>query len=156
MLFRPSVRRRRGSVLVESAVIYPVVFLLLLGLMVGGMGVFYYQQMAWLAREGARYASVRGAQYGRDQAAAKTGKTSITDADLQTYLRDMAVISDSENITVTTNWNTSREPTKVVGSDYENQVSNTVEVTVQYTWSPGFFFGGSYTMQSKSVMPISY
>src|SRR5262245_37729382 len=59
-------QRRRGAVLVESAVVFPVFMILLLGLIVGGMGIFRYQQVAWLAREGARYASVRGADYKKE------------------------------------------------------------------------------------------
>src|SRR5579883_2066201 len=58
--------RRSGTTLVESALIYSLTFLLLLGLLVGGMGVFRYHELASLAREGARYASTHGAQYRKD------------------------------------------------------------------------------------------
>ena len=49
---------RSGGTLVEMAVILPVVFLLIFGLIVGGIGIFHYQEVARLAREGARWAAV--------------------------------------------------------------------------------------------------
>ena len=44
----------------------PVYLLLLLSLIVGGLGVFHYQQTACLAQEAARWASVRGSDYQKD------------------------------------------------------------------------------------------
>ena len=63
MLRRANSQKRRGATLVEAAIVYSVLFQLLIGMIVGGLGVFRYQQVASLAREGARYASVRGTQY---------------------------------------------------------------------------------------------
>ena len=50
---------RRGAAVVEMAVVAPLVVLFLFGLIVTGLGVFRYNQTAYLAREAARYASVR-------------------------------------------------------------------------------------------------
>src|SRR5262249_60834720 len=52
-MLRVSSPKRRGVVTVEAALVFPIVILLLLGLIVGAMGIFRYQQVAWLAREGA-------------------------------------------------------------------------------------------------------
>jgi Flp pilus assembly protein TadG len=65
--------RRPGAVLVETAVVLPVVLLLLLGLLVGGMGVVRYQEVAHLAREGARYASTHAGRYAEDGQAKQPG-----------------------------------------------------------------------------------
>jgi Flp pilus assembly protein TadG len=64
----PSARggRRTAATAVECAVVYPATFLLLLGLIVAAQGVSRYQEVAALARAGARYASTHGAQYRRD------------------------------------------------------------------------------------------
>src|SRR5262249_53532830 len=59
-------QRRSGAVLVESALVYPIAFLLMLGLVVMGVGVFRYQEVSHLAREAARWASTHGAQYRKD------------------------------------------------------------------------------------------
>ena len=42
----------------EFAIAAPIVFFLLLAIMIGSQGVFHYQQVAALAREGSRWASV--------------------------------------------------------------------------------------------------
>ena len=47
----------------------PLCSLSLFAVLVGGMGVFRYQEMAHLARLTARYASVHGGQYAKDNAA---------------------------------------------------------------------------------------
>ena len=49
--------------MVEAAIVLPVVMMLTLGTCSTAMGVYYYQLVATLAREGARYASVHGSQY---------------------------------------------------------------------------------------------
>ncbi len=59
-------RRRGGAVLLELAIILPIMFLLVIGMIVGAMGIFHYQEVARLAREGARYACVRGTEYAKN------------------------------------------------------------------------------------------
>src|SRR5438874_7743818 len=66
MIRRSSPRQRLGALAVECAFVYPVTFFLLLGLVIGGMGIFRYQETAALARAGARYAATHGFQYRRD------------------------------------------------------------------------------------------
>ena len=62
--------KRRAATVVEAAIILPVAFVLLLGLVIGGFGVFRYCEVAHLARETARFASVHGYQYAKNNAAA--------------------------------------------------------------------------------------
>ena len=59
-MMRGNTCRRRGAAAVEFAAVAPVLILLLFGTVVGGLGIFRYHQVATLAREAARYASVRG------------------------------------------------------------------------------------------------
>jgi len=58
-------RSRAGATSVEFAMVAAVVLLMLIGLIVMALGVFRYQELARLAREGARYAAVRGTSYPR-------------------------------------------------------------------------------------------
>lgn len=51
----------RGQAMVELALIAPLFFMTLFGIIVLGIGVFYQQQVTNAAREGARYASVHSA-----------------------------------------------------------------------------------------------
>lgn len=53
--------RARGQTLVEMALIMPLFTMVLLGIVVLGIGVFYQQQLASAAREAARFASVHSA-----------------------------------------------------------------------------------------------
>ncbi len=70
---RRSVQPRSGATLVESAIVYPLLFLVLLGTVILVLGVFRYMEVAALAREGCRWASVHGSQYAKD-----TGKPAAT------------------------------------------------------------------------------
>lgn len=130
---------RRGTTLVECAVIYPVTFLLLLGLIIGGLGVFRYQQTASLAREGARYASVRGAKYNQ-----MTNKPAATPEDVYNNVIDpMAAPLDRSKITYSVTWNP------------DNRQGSKVTVQVNYQWLPEAYLGG-INLSSTSTMFVSY
>jgi Flp pilus assembly protein TadG len=147
MLRRHPSRQRRGAALVEAAMAYNAFFLLIIGIIVVGLGVFRYQQVAWLAREGARYASVRGAQFAQE-----TGKAAATTTDISNYVKGKAAGLDTTNLTVTTTWNTSNNLT-----DPSTGKKNTVSVTVRYAWVPEALLGGvTKYFQSTSVVPMSY
>lgn len=165
---------RRGAHLVESAFIFPVVMLLVAGLMVGAMGVFRYQETAYLAREAARYAAVHGGQYQKDNAAAIAQGTlpNVTSAYITTNIVQANASSlDPSQLQVTVNFNTTsgsyswddttdngnRWPYSTVtvnGTNYN--ATNTVSVTVTYQWIPEWFLIGPITLTSTSVMPMCY
>jgi hypothetical protein len=131
--------RRRAATIVESAVVYPVLMLFVIGLIVGALGVFRYQELASLAREGARWASVRGAKY---QAA--TGNPAATDSDVfNQAIQPRAVILDPASLNYSVTWNP------------DNRQGSTVTVTLTYNWVPEAFLGG-ITLSSTSTMTISY
>lgn len=54
-----SLRRENGQTLVEFALIAPILFLLLLGIMELGRVIFAYNTISNAAREGARYGIIR-------------------------------------------------------------------------------------------------
>lgn len=130
---------RQGATLVENAIVLPVFLLMLIGFIVVALGVFRYQEVASLAREGARYASVRGDHY-----ALTTGLATATPADVYNEaIKPMAVALDLSSLTYSVNWN----PDKRQGS--------LVTVTVNYHWIPEALFGG-VDISSTAVMPVSY
>lgn len=57
----PARRRRRGQAMVEFALVAPLFFLLLFGIIEAGRFIFYYETLNNATREGARYAIVNGA-----------------------------------------------------------------------------------------------
>jgi Flp pilus assembly protein TadG len=151
MLLGTSARRRKGATVVESGIVLLLTLLLVMGGIVGGLGIFRYQQIASLAREAARYASVRGGQYHKD-----TGKPAATQQSVHDEIIALeAVALDMTKLTYSVTWD---EPNSKMPVYYDstNKVwkGNTVTVTISYQWVPEAFFGGA-TMTSTSVMPIS-
>lgn len=146
-------QRRRGTILVESAMVYPVLFLIMLGVIVLGTTVFRYQQVAHVAREAARWASVHGLKYSQD-----TGKPAATATDVYTNaIAPQAVAMGVSNLSYSVTWDTSNAQTRtiVVGSGAVlRTVSNNVSVTVTYTWNTGFF--GTIPVSSTSVTPMQF
>lgn len=91
---------RRGSVLLESAFVYPLLLLLLLGIILLSLAVFRYQQVAHIAREAARWASVNGANRAKEG-----NKTPTTAADVYTNaVLPQAAGMDPSGITCTVTW----------------------------------------------------
>jgi Flp pilus assembly protein TadG len=164
--------RRSGTHVLECAVIYPVVFLVVFGIIVGGLGIFRYQQVAHLSREAARYAAVHGGMYQSENAAAIAAGTlpNVTDNYLtQNLVVANAAAMDTSQLSVQVTFNNQSgsydwDDTANNGDRYpfeENaqgthNVTNTVSVTVTYQWLPEFFFSGPITISSTSVMPMSY
>jgi hypothetical protein len=148
--------------------------LLLAGLVLGSMGIYRYQQVAYLAREASRYAAVHAGQYQTENASAITAGTlpNVTaDYITQNIVQPQAFNMDTTQLKVTITFNTSagnfgwddtanngnRWPytTTTVGSKTYND-TNTVSVTINYTWVPGWFFSDPITLTSTAVMPVCY
>lgn len=153
MRVRRHSRRVRGAIAVENALVLPVLFTMVLGSFVAGFGVFRYQEIAYLAREGARWASVHGGQY-----AADTGNAAATATDVyNTAIRPKMNAVDAAHLTYSVTWNSNNFPYHTVINAGGNlvKVTNTVTVTVHYQWIPEALFGGG-SISSTSVLPMSY
>jgi Flp pilus assembly protein TadG len=143
--------RRAGAITIEGVVVLPVMLFLILATVVGGYGVFRYQQLAMLAREGARYASVHGGQYQQE-----TGNSAATQSDVyNNAIVSLATGLDLTKLSCTVTWNSSNMPYSV-NNDYEKPTNNTVTVTVTYSWFPEAYLAGPITLSSTSTMPMSY
>jgi Flp pilus assembly protein TadG len=144
---------RPGTTVVECAVVYPVVFMLLLALVIGSMGMFRYQEIASLAREGARYASVHGTQYAKE-----ANVTPPTPADIfNQAIVSRAAALDLSQLSYAITYNTSNQPyhTTIDANHNIVPIQNTVQVTLTYQWVPEAWWGGG-AFTSTSVMPMSY
>ena len=118
--------------------LFPLTFLLLLGLAVGSLGVFRYQEVGWLAREGSRWASVHGPTYSAEQ-----GGSEATSASVRTYLAELSV-----------GMNTSTSDF-VCTLDATKWSQGVAQVTVTYTWAAEAVFG-SMSLTSTASTPITY
>ncbi|MHB0956477.1 MAG: TadE/TadG family type IV pilus assembly protein [Pirellulaceae bacterium] len=161
-------RRRRGIAAVEFALVAPVVLILIFGQIVGGLGASRYQEVAHLAREGARYASTHGGLYLREGRAQTTGVPSVTgSSELSTYLAGKSVLLDPSRLNVNVAWTAPNTLTPINMPTYvdtnpsqvppgQKVVQNNVIVTVTYQWFPEAFPIGPFTLTSTSQMPMSY
>jgi Flp pilus assembly protein TadG len=150
---RRAPRRRSGATVVECAFVYPALFLLVLGMLVGAAGVFRYSQLASLAREGARYASVHGGQYAQEM----NVPAPTPDQIFNNVIAPMAAGLDTTQMAYSITYNTTNWPYHTVLDANNNvvPVQNTVTVTLTYQWVPEAYLGG-ITLSSTSVMPMSY
>jgi Flp pilus assembly protein TadG len=142
---------RRGATTVEFAICCPVVFLLLFATMAGALGVFRYQQTAELAREGARYACVRGGLY-----ALETGNPAATPEDVyNNAIKPLAVAMDLNRLSYEVTWDKSNMPVDASES-FATPRGNTVTVKVTYQWFPELVLAGPYTLTSTSTAQMVY
>jgi hypothetical protein len=132
-------RPRRAVTVVENTLVLPALFLLVIGFIVAALGVFRYEELASLAREGARYASVRGYSY-----EVATGEDAATPAEVfNNAIKPKVVALDADHLSYSVTW------------DPDNRQGNLVSVELTYRWIPEVFFGG-VDIKSKSTMPMSY
>lgn len=145
-------KARRAASAVEFAIVAPLTLLLVLGLLIGGLGAFRYQQMAHLTREASRWASLHGAQYAKD-----TGKPAATAADVyQQVIAPGAAALDPSKCTYSVTWSTDNRlyHTKIVNNKVV-PITNTVTVKLAYQWIPEAYLGG-VNLGSTSVSTMSY
>ncbi len=135
----PHRRLSHGAVMLETAIVLPILLLFLIGTITIGMGIFCSEQVAAVAREGARYAKVHGGQY-----ATETGNSAATSSTIKTAVEGLAVGLVPANLTLTAN----PSPVGAQGT--------TVSVTVSYSWTPLMYIAGPITLSSTSVMVVAY
>jgi Flp pilus assembly protein TadG len=141
--------RRRGATLIEFAIVCPVVLFTMFFIIVGSLGVTRYQQVAALARQGARWASLHGAQYAKE-----TNKPAATASDIVTSLQSSNVGLNPAKLACTVTWNSSNWP--LTTTDYEAPMGNTVTVNVTYQWFPEMLLVGPITLTSSSTAQMMY
>src|SRR5664279_1233779 len=118
MTIRRHMFRHRGMTLVETSLVSIIALSLLLGTTTVGLGVFRYQQLTWLAREGAQWASVHGGTYQQE-----TKATAPKSQDILTNVVNPKLVGMSPGSVTCTISMTSTKAT----------------VTLSYTWIPETF-----------------
>jgi len=130
--------RRSGAAAVEAAIVLPVALLLIYGIMSGAIMVLVTDEVATVSREGARFASVHGYEYGQTM-----HLPPATAADIQNFCLAQGVTLDPSKMTVNVSWMSS------------NRMNNYVTVEVHYQWE-GLAIFGPQEFVSRSTMLVSY
>jgi Flp pilus assembly protein TadG len=125
-------RRRRGQALAEFALVAPVFFLVLFGIIEAGRFIFYYETLNNATREGARYAIVNGANSlvcPTGPAAPGSVACDTAGNDVVQRVRDTAFGVLGSGVTVDRLWHDG------TGFETNNGRGSTVTVTASYTYS---------------------
>ena len=111
------IHRRRnnlaGQAAVEFAMTAVVLFLLTFGIMNFAMAIYAYNLVSYAAREGSRYAAVRGS----------SSPAPVAASDVTSFVRGETSGLNPTNMTITTSWLPDNNP------------GSFVQVEVQYTFS---------------------
>ncbi len=153
--------RRPGATALETAIVLSVLFVMIIAIIVGGMTVLRYQQVACLAREGARWASVRGGDDQRETGTDGVMVKQIVSDGILPYAAAMdpgavsvEVFWVDQSTGIATDWDLARRDVRSItaGGEY---VTNTVRVIVTYTWASGFLSGPTVTT-SRCEFPMTH
>jgi Flp pilus assembly protein TadG len=162
MLQRPRRPDRRGATLAEYAIVLSMFFLLTYGAVTVGWGMLVSNEVASLAREGARWASVHGgnrlSEYNASHSPTKSATTAsdvYTNAILPRLTKsDGATWLDTSKLTYSVTWlDSGQNPTYTNGSGAT--VSNKVTVAVTYNWTPQLYLS-AMTLKGSSTMTMVY
>lgn len=136
MIFnRDNKKRSRGQSLVEFALIAPIFFLIIFGILEGGRLVWTYHTLNNATREGLRYAMVRGDQ-------STLSDAPITQSTVRDIVEDRGTGLQSANLTV-----------RLLTPDGNMEPKSRVRVEADYAYQPivGLIFGsGTITITSTS------
>lgn len=144
---------QRGNALVEYAFTITITLTLIFAIIDFGRALYTYHFISNAAREGTRYASVRGWECG----VAGTYPTDcpVTKNEIRTYVKNVPAGIDMATLTVTPNF---RNPNNLaVCAIRDNYPGCAVEVSVQYPFKFLFpLMPLGFTMSSTSYMVISH
>lgn len=139
--------RSRGQALLEFAVVAPIFFLLVFGMIDFGRYVYYVQVLNNAAREGARYAIVHGSN------SFQPAGPNPNDPAVASVVRSFAVgVTGSGALTITSQWwsgnqpNPSNPPTNNRGSSVDVNVSYAFHSIVPIVPLPPITINGEATL----------
>ena len=143
-------RDDKGATLVEYAIVFLVFMTMLLGIADFGRALYAFHFVSSAAREGARYAMVRGCS-----TTSSLCPTAATASSVQTFVKNVPLGIDPTKVTVATTWPTSSY-TPPICTSTKNAPGCLVQVQVTYTFNFVFPLVSKtpLTMKSTSQMVI--
>ena len=128
---RKRLRNRRGAVIIEFVLIALILLLCILGVIEFGRAVWTHNSLSHAAREGARWAIVRGNESGR-----------VTDTAAVTSF--VFTRTEARPLAVSTVWSPNKDP------------GSTVTITVQHQFRAVVPIIPQITLSSRSRMVVSF
>lgn len=157
--WRRFARGERGSAAVESAVTAGVLFTVMIGLMKICLAVYTYHFISEAAREGTRYAIVRGSRCTPIPNSSFATACPASTTDIENYVKGLGYpgITPAAMTVTTTYANYPASATACFPSTNCNNPQNLATVQVQYAFplSIPFMPNKTYTMTSTSALIIS-
>jgi Flp pilus assembly protein TadG len=140
----------RGSNLVEYGIVLVVMLTMIFGLIDFGRALYAYHFVSEAAREGTRYAIVRGS-------ACTTPGCPASQSSIQSYLSNVPAGIDPTKLSVTATWNPNDSQVCQNAGGNGNAPGCVVEVQVTYNFNfmLPFMPKNTLVMQSSSQMVIS-
>jgi len=129
---------RKGTAIVEFALVGPLAFLLIFAIIAMGLAVWTYNNLSEAVREGGRYATVHGSQSSKPIAL-------NNDTDVIATVKNYCFVMDPSNLTVTSSCPDNHAGTLV-----------TVKVSYPYKWWFGLPLIPTLTLSSQTVMMIAH
>lgn len=142
-------RGERGSSLPETAIVMAVLLALMFGIIDFGRALYTYGFVAQLARQGVRYAIVRGAKCD----STKISPCPAQSSDVETYVQSLSEgATNASSIVATLTWPSC--PGSTTGSNNPGCVA-AVTVRYPFTFIAPFVSTATINMSSTSQMVIS-
>jgi Flp pilus assembly protein TadG len=155
ILRKHRLRSESGSALIEAALSITVLLILLFGVIEISLALYSYHFISNAAREGTRYAVVRGSTWGTQCDTYNSAACTASQTDIQNYVQSLAFPGiDSGSVVVTPIWSASLGGTSCPSC---NASKDFVQIQVQYTFplAVPFVSSHSFTMTSTSEMVIA-
>ena len=130
---------RAGNAMIETSLCFMLFMTIFIGIMEFGWAVYNYNFVSYAAREGVRYAAMRGT-------GCQSPCTQATTDMVQNLIRSQAVVMDSNQVSVTTTY-----------PDGSKTPGNRVVVNVSYP-IPALigWLAGNMTITASSTMRIAH
>jgi Flp pilus assembly protein TadG len=144
---------KRGSTLPEMAIAAVATLSLLFGIIYFGLALYTYGFVAQLAREGARWAIVRGSTSCTNSGNQLAG-CDATGTDIQSYVRSLSQGATNPS-SISANPTYSNCPSTAKGVQNAPGCTVTVQVRYPFQLSMGFMPSATITMSSSSAMVIA-
>jgi len=150
-----SARSEEGSAIMETAMSFLMLLSFLLVIMETGFLLYSYHFISEAAREGTRYAIVRGRSAGSDCASYGSLACHASSADVQNYVKNLGFLNPT-NMTVSPAWSAFASGSTCPTTGPCDSPGNLVTVQVQYnfTLSIPVIPTKTYTLSSTAAMII--